>query len=142
MEMTFQERENAGKQNAMECDKAEIFGIPALFFNGRIRAENLPEGLYCYDLRGSDNDPGRPVTVENHVGVNHAGTLVTSEPLNIPDSGYLPLTEDNGLDFQGENCTVQEFQRAWNHEHGAMKQELSKGRNPGKTGKNRTFSER
>ena len=36
----------------------ELFGKPALFSNGRIDRDKLPEGLYVYDLRGSDYDPG------------------------------------------------------------------------------------
>ena len=50
----------------------ELFGKPALFSNGRIDRDKLPEGLYAYDLRGSDDDPGMPVTLESHVTVNHA----------------------------------------------------------------------
>ena len=34
----------------------ELFGKPALFSNGRIDRDKLPEGLYAYDLRGSDYD--------------------------------------------------------------------------------------
>ena len=29
----------------------ELFDKPGLFSNGRIARDNLPEGVYCYDLR-------------------------------------------------------------------------------------------
>ena len=126
-----------GKDKAMEYERAEIFGIPALFANERIDAADAPEGLYRYDLRGSDDDPGRPVAAENHVAVNHAGTLLTAEPLDIPKDGFLPLMEENGLDFLGKACTIQEFLREQKKEH-----ETKQGRNAGKSGRKRASRER
>ena len=55
-----------------ELQEIEIFDKPGLFSNGRLRDEEVPEGLYRYDLRGSDYDPGQPVTVEKTVVVNHS----------------------------------------------------------------------
>ncbi len=91
-------------------DCAEIFDKPALFSNGRIDRDALPEGLFCYDLRGSDYDPGQPVTVENHVTVNHAGSIITAEPLDIPEEGFLRLDEDWG--FTSEQQCIKEFYHA------------------------------
>lgn len=62
-------------------ESIELFEKPALFTNSRIDRDTVPEGFHCYDLRGSDNDPGRPVTVETSVGVNHAGTVLTTTPV-------------------------------------------------------------
>ena len=89
----------------------ELFGKPALFSNGRIDRDKLPEGLYCYDLRGSDYDPGMPVTLENHVAVNHAASVIASEPIELPEQGFLYLGED-GLNFTGGEQTVKEFLHA------------------------------
>ena len=85
------------------CDK------PGLFSNGRIVRDNLPEGVYCYDLRGSDYDPGEPIYVENRVGVNHAGAVILAEPLELPKEGYLRLTEEEGLNFVGGFSTLAQF---------------------------------
>ncbi len=41
----------------------------------------MPEGLYRYDLRGSDYDPGQPITVEKTVVVNHAASVLMAEEL-------------------------------------------------------------
>ncbi len=89
----------------------ELFGKPALFSNGRIDRDKLPEGLYCYDLRGSDYDPGMPVTLENHVAVNHAASVIAAEPIELPEQGFLYLGED-GLNFTGGEQTVKEFLHA------------------------------
>ena len=89
----------------------ELFGKPALFSNGRIDRDKLPEGLYCYELRGSDNDPGMPVTIQEHVVVNHAASVITAEPIDLTEQGSLYLGED-GLDFTGDEQTVKEFYHA------------------------------
>ncbi|WP_354669752.1 LPD28 domain-containing protein, partial [Faecalibaculum rodentium] len=89
--------------------EVELFGQPALFSNERIAADDLPDGLFCYDLRGSDDDPGAPVAVEERVIVNHAGSVITAKPLELPEQGYLPLTDESGLDFNGGEKTAQRF---------------------------------
>ena len=96
-------------ENAPLYQEVEIFDIPALFSNGRIASENIPEGLFRYDLRGSDYDPGYPVTVEERVVVNHAGTILTAKPLKLPESGRLALTDEEGLNFTGGEITAYQF---------------------------------
>ena len=96
-------------KDAPKCQEIEIFDVPGLFSNGRISAADIPEGLFCYDLRGSDDDPGMPVTVENHVVVNHAGSIITAKPLDFPEGGRLMLTEDEGLNFVGGEISAYRF---------------------------------
>ena len=96
-------------KDAPKYQEVEIFDVPALFSNGRIAIADLPEGLYRYDLRGSDNDPGMPVTVEQNVAVNHAGAIVTAKPLDLGEDGRLFLTEDEGLNFVGGEISMQRF---------------------------------
>lgn len=86
----------------------ELFEEPALYSNGCVDREKLPKGLYAYDLRGSDDDPGLPVTIQEHVVVNHAATVVTATPIDLTDAGYLPLGED-GLNFLGGEQTLKGF---------------------------------
>lgn len=85
----------------------ELFGKPALLTENRIQTNTIPEGWYCYDLRGSDTNPSEPVTVEPLVAVNHAGTILTHEPVTIPKSGYRSLK--GRLDFLGERYSLKEF---------------------------------
>ena len=98
-------------EDALEYDEVEAFGVPALFVNGRVSASEIPCGLFRYDLRGSDDDPGQPVAVENHVGANHAGTLITAKPLPVPKNGFLPLAEEDRLDFTGKELTMLAFRQ-------------------------------
>ena len=96
-------------KDAPKYQEVEIFDVPALFSDGRIALADLPEGLYRYDLRGSDDDPGMPVTVEQNVTVNHAGAIVTAKPLDLGEDGCLTLTEDEGLNFIGGEISMQRF---------------------------------
>ena len=95
--------------NDKQYQEIELFEKPGLFSNGRIARDNLPEGVYCYDLRGSDYDPGEPVYVEDWVGVNHAGAVILAEPLDLPKEGYLRLTEEEGLNFVDGFSTLAQF---------------------------------
>ncbi len=90
-----------------EFERVRLFGKPALFTGCRIAKDTVPDGWHCYDLRGSDNDPGDPVTIEPYVVVNHAGSVLTQENIKIPKEGFRKLGE--GLDFLGESLTLQEF---------------------------------
>ena len=95
--------------NDEKYQEIELFDKPGLFSNGRIVRDNLPEGVYCYDLRGSDYDPGEPVCVEEQVVVNHAGSVLLTEPLELAEDGRLMLTEEEGLNFVGGFSTLTQF---------------------------------
>ena len=95
--------------NDEQYQEIELFDKPGLFSNGRIVRDNLPEGVYCYDLCGSDYDPGEPVCVEEQVVVNHAGSVLLTEPLELAEDGRLMLTEEEGLNFVGGFSTLTQF---------------------------------
>lgn len=91
-----------------KLDVIEILDRKALFSNGRLMPEEIPEGLYAYDLRHSD-DGGRFCSVEPRVGVNHGGTVLLKEALDFGECGYISLDEDTEPNFLGETMTVSEF---------------------------------
>ncbi|MEA4816318.1 MAG: LPD28 domain-containing protein [Lachnospiraceae bacterium] len=90
-----------------QYEHVKLFGKPALFTDSRIDRSTVPTGFYCYDLRGYDRDPGKPVALENQVVVNHAGTVLTTEPVTIPKEGFRRLR--GKLNFLGECLTLSEF---------------------------------
>ena len=107
----FKERNmDLQKENLLneELQEIEIFDKPGLFSNGRLRDEEVPKDLYRYDLRGSDYDPGQPITVEKNVVVNHAASVLMTEELDLGADGRLELGEE-GLNFTGAELTVREF---------------------------------
>lgn len=91
-----------------KLDVIEVLDRRALFANGRLLPEEIPEGLYAYDLRESD-DGSRFISIEPKVGVNHGGTVLMKEMLDFGESGYIPLDEDNDPNFLGYTMTPQEF---------------------------------
>ena len=102
-------------------DEIEIFGQPALFSNGRLT--DVPEGLFRYDLRGSDYDPGEPICVERNVMVNHAASIITAKPIDLPEDGRIFLTEENGINFVGGEMTIREFFREHRKDRGTQEVE-------------------
>lgn len=95
------------KAKEEKLQEVEVFGEKALFSNSRIDKSEVPDGLYCYDLRGSDNNPGNPVAVEENVTVNHAGCIISAKPIDIPENGYVPLNDS--LNFLGSEKGIREF---------------------------------
>ena len=86
----------------------EVFDKPALFTNGRIARDTVPKGWYCYDMRGSDDDPGELCYMEENVVVNHAGSVLMPEKLAMPKSGRLDVRDELGFLDEG-NMTLREF---------------------------------
>lgn len=87
-----------------------IFDSEALYsFNkAKLLHAVMDSGLsewHFYDLRGNDNDPGVPATVElfplkvnycgeNYCGENYCGTICTKEPLTfLPSKPYMELKQ-------------------------------------------------
>lgn len=91
-----------------EFEHIELNGTAALFTNNRIAYTTVPKGFYPYEVRGSDNDPGEPATLEHRVGVNFAGTVITAKEMKFPKSkDCLPIK--NKLNFLGECMSLYDF---------------------------------
>ena len=90
------------------CEQVTLLGKKALYVEERIHRSTLPQGLYAYDLRGSDYDFTRPVTLEKHVVVNLAGTIITAQPIPLPEQGYIDIRRR--LRFKDEHCSLREFE--------------------------------
>ena len=91
-----------------EFQHIEVFDKPALFTNGRIARDTVPQGWYCYDIRGSDDDPGELCYMEENVVVNHAGSVLMPEKLAMPKSGRLDVRDELGFLDEGD-MTLREF---------------------------------
>ena len=86
----------------------ELFGKPALFSDDRLTDADIPEGLYCYHLRESD-DGDRFCTIEPKVGVNHGGSVITNEPIDFGEAGYIGFTENTSPNFVGFDITIEDY---------------------------------
>lgn len=91
-----------------KLDVIEVLDRRALFSNGRLMPEQIPEGLYAYDLRHSD-DGDRFCSIEPKVGVNHGGTILLKEVLDFGEQGYIALDDNTEPNFLGDEMTPSEF---------------------------------
>jgi len=85
----------------------DLFNKPALFTNARITDEDIPKGMYCYHLRHGDDEYFS--TIEKRVTVNHSGSVITKEPIDLGEQGYIRFTEDTSPNFTGETMSLYQF---------------------------------
>ena len=89
-------------------DLVSVCGQPGLFSNGRLTEDDIPRGLFVYHLRsGSNGEQLR--AIENKVSVNHGGSIVTSEPVDLGKTGFLLFDDNHSLNFMGEDITFKQF---------------------------------
>lgn len=94
-----------------KLDVIEVLDRKALFTNGRVLPEELPTGLYAYDLKTND-DQDRFASIEKTAMVNHGGTILLREALDLGESGVILLSSDDEPNFLGEEMTPNEFLKA------------------------------
>ena len=82
-------KENIGNET---FESMTINDTPALFTDMRIDRNAVPEGLYAYDIRESD-DGDRLATIEPTVMVNHGGTILTRKEFITEKDGYVQIDE-------------------------------------------------
>ena len=113
--------------NAMteHYEEITVCGKPALFTSIRIKRDTIPDGLYVYDVRHDDECQGIPCEIAPFVMVNHWGTIILAEPLDLPDDGRRYIDEDtdwNYAPWDGEDTanhkpctTISDFMTAYAH---------------------------
>ena len=93
-----------------EYELIELFGKPALFTNERLSPVDIPNGMYCYHLREAD-DGSHFATIEPQVMVNHGGTVITDEPIDFGEHGFIGFTDETSPNFLGQHITFGEYMR-------------------------------
>ena len=90
-----------------KLEVVEVLGQTALFTNGRVTQKELPDGLYKYDLREGESIAF--ATVEPSVAVNHAGTIITKEPIIFGEEGYIEFDDDSRPTSSATICLSRNF---------------------------------
>ncbi len=67
-----------------ELQHAQLFGTPVLTTNWLIPRETVPDGWFCYDMRGTDSDPGAHAALVDYTSHDHSGTVLSPKPLKRP----------------------------------------------------------
>ncbi len=90
-----------------EYELIELFGQPALFTNERITDADVPNGMHCYHIRHGNEVEFS--AIEKRIAVNHAGSVVTREPIDLGEQGYISFTDETSPNFTGEVMSLYEF---------------------------------
>ena len=64
-----------------ELQHVQLFGKPVLTTNWLIPRETVPDGWFCYDMRGTKSDPGAHATLVDYTSYDHSGTVLSPVPL-------------------------------------------------------------
>ncbi len=98
--------------NRLTYDEVTIFVVPALFTDLRVDRSTVPDGVYRYEVRYSDEYGGEPVELARGIMVDFFGTVLTREPIQLPISGGMELNDDD-LVFQSGCFSLAEFQQKY-----------------------------
>lgn len=109
-------------------EAVEICGVPALFTVERVRRSELPNGIFAYDMQTSEEDWSQPSLLACHITVEHYGTVLTGQRIDLPESGYRDLAADDfSWPSSTDRPTIAEFaQRHGLHIKSAATQRLSR----------------
>lgn len=87
----------------------EVFDKPALFTCLRIDRKTIPDGFYKYEIRHDDECQGIACEIARWIGVNHWGSVLMLEPLDLGEKGYLLMTDDD-INYGVDECaSLSEF---------------------------------
>jgi len=89
-------------------EAVEVCDRKGVFTNERIAPQEVPKGLYKYDLRYSD-EIGEFTSIEKNVIVNHGGTVLLKEQLDLGPDGVIEFDEETSPNFLGYEETPREF---------------------------------
>ena len=67
-----------------ELQHARLFGKPVLTTNWLSPRETVPDGWFCYDMRGTERDPAAHAELVDYTSYDHSGTVLSPKPLKRP----------------------------------------------------------
>ena len=86
---------------------AALLGKPVLFTNWLIQRDIIPDGWYCYDLRGTHKSPSTQTTLVDHAADYHAGTVLS--PIPLKHEGTASRRVNGTFYLLGEELTLEQF---------------------------------
>lgn len=89
-------------------DAVEVCDMKGVFTYERIAKQDVPEGLYKYDLRYLD-ERREFTSIEKNVIVNHGGTVLLKEQLDLGPNGVIEFNEETFPNFLGYKETPREL---------------------------------
>lgn len=94
----------------LSYEEVHFLGTPGLFTSLRVSLRSLPDSVHRYEIR---EEGGGPCQLARGVLADHFGTLLTTDPIQLPPDGYLSF-EDQDLEWgNGGAVTLAEFLRKY-----------------------------
>lgn len=90
----------------LSYEEVRFWDVPGLFTSLRVDPRTLPAGTYRYEIR---EESGIPCQLARGIMVNHFGTLVTTEPIQLPPDGYLSFQPDELAFVNGTPTVLDRF---------------------------------
>ena len=88
----------------------KLFGKKVLFTSERIRDSDLPKGIYKYEVRHDDECQGIMCEIAKRIFVNHWGTILSKEEIDLGTDGYRIIDEDKDVIWMSnENISLKKF---------------------------------
>ncbi len=102
----------SGYKVVSDTEEFEIIAVCdqiALFTNERIDKWQVPEGLYLYHLRESEDESF--AALEENVVVGHNGSILCKEPIDLGDKKFIDFIENEDLspNFLGDEISLCDF---------------------------------
>lgn len=91
---------------------AKLFGEPVLYTNWLIQRETVPDGWFCYDLKGSAASPQTPFALVSIADVRHTGAILSPKPLLR--SNRLSRRVRREFEIIGEIMSLEQFCEEYN----------------------------
>lgn len=112
----------------MRKETFELYGFKGkkvLFTPVRVHhlQESIPEGMYKYEIRHSD-EGFEPCELAEHIIVNHYGTIFSSIPIDLGESGYIDFEEDRDFIDLNQIVTIDEYLNIMEEKHDMKEQEM------------------
>ena len=83
-------------------------GKKVLFSNLRVNRAKLPEGLFTYDIQHSDSGFDA-YAIRDVIRVNHYGSLITKEPIELDETGWRFLDEQDLDERYYGSISIEEY---------------------------------
>lgn len=94
---------------AVSYEEACFQDVPGLFTSLRVDRKTLPDGVHLYEIR---EEGGVPCQLAKGIAVDHYGTLITTDPIQLPADGYLSFQPEELVLAGGAPTTLDRFQEA------------------------------
>ncbi len=101
--------QNLSKDSKHEFMLADFLSKHVLFTEDRLKVEEVPEGLYKYEFRSGAEYTY--ATLEEKVGVDFSGTILSKVPFDLGEDEYIDLEKEvDGIpDFLDVEMSIDEF---------------------------------